>query len=633
MDYNKNQLDAINHFTGNCVVLASAGSGKTSVLVERIKRLITNHSIPEESILALTFSKKASQNMRQRLGEKFKDVTIDTFHALGYKLMKEQRVINYNVNLLKEWEKKKIIFDICVKSLRLEHDERNVDVNAILGFIALQKNHLLKPCDDLISSKLMPYIIEQMQQIYELYEIYKNKNKKIDFDDMIINSYYMLHDNEDIRKFYQNRYKFILVDEMQDTNEAQYKILKILGETNNNLFVVGDPLQCIYEWRGCNNDYIINFQKDWKETKVINLNINYRSSQDIVKLANQLVVNTKETRHPFYLESESYNDKFKKPKVKEFINESEEASYICEKIKILNEKYKYKDIAILTRTNFQMQILQMMLYEKAIPYKTVDGQNFYELKEIQDMISFLKVANDKNDNESFIKIYNTPNRYLGKVFLDELSKYAKSKKLSLYDSLFRFPRSQEWRYKNGISELYNLIDKISKMKKYNVGQLISLIRKDLKYDVFISKEMYENNDKNEKLENLDRLILFASNFKSLSNFLKEVDEMLKFNQKDSTGDEDEVNLMTIHKSKGLEFPVVFISGVNNDILPHSLSDNLNEERRLLYVAITRAEKELFISSTETYNNKVSGASDFIKDIFNSMKKYKRNQKIKIENLL
>lgn len=612
MKFNKKQLEAINHYTGNCCVLASAGSGKTSVLIERIKRLIEEHNVEPSNILAITFSRKAATNMKNRLGDKFEEVRIDTFHAMGYKMLREQRCVPYNTQLIKDWEKKQIIVDICVKVLSLNEYEENVDVNNILAFIALQKNNLISCSDQMLKMKKMAFSLEIMKEIYKQYERMKSKKQQIDFDDMIIMTYKMLSSNDKIRNTYQNKFKFILVDEMQDTNKAQYEIIRLLGKTNNNVFVVGDPLQCIYEWRGCDNNYIIEFCNDWADTKVVNLNINYRSTDNIVKMANKLVFGAKETTHKFYLESQANREAYKNPEYVLYADEFTEGMGIGNKITELNSQYQYKQMAILTRTNFQMQAIEMALFHNKIPYHMPEGNTFYEQREIQDMLAFLRLSHDKTNNEAFKRIFNVPNRYLGKVFLEEVSSYAKAKTLSLYQAMLKFPRSTEWRYKKGIAELYSIIHRISSRKKYNVGELIQIIRKDLEYDEYISKEILETDDTDERVENLDTLVAEATKYSSVSEFLSEIDNIGAFRQDE---DENKVQIMTIHKSKGLEFPVVFVPSVSEGILPHAKANNKNEEKRLLYVAITRAETELFVSSTAIYNNKIMSESEFLCDIF------------------
>ena len=299
-----------------------------------------------------------------------------------------------------------------------------------------------------------------------------------------------------------------------------------------------------------------------------------------------------------------------------YSDEFSEGVGIGNKINELNSQYPYKKMAILTRTNFQMQAIERALFHNKIPYNMPEGSTFYEQKGIQDMIAFLRLAHDKTNNEAFKRIFNVPNRYVGKVFLEEVSSYAKAKNLSLYQSMLRFPRSTEWRYKRGIAELHSVIHRISSRKRYNVGELIEIIRKDLEYDQYILKEILENEDTDGRLENLDTLVVEAAKYNNVSDFLSEIDNMVVFSQNE---DENKVQLMTIHKSKGLEFPVVFIPSVSEGILPHARSSNKNEEKRLLYVAITRAETELFISSTAMYNNKLMEESEFLCNIFNKSK--------------
>ena len=273
----------------------------------------------------------------------------------------------------------------------------------------------------------------------------------------------------------------------------------------------------------------------------------------------------------------------------------------------------YSDFAILTRTNFQIQAIERSLYKNNIPYEIVGSTTFFEIKEIKDMVSYLRLVKDINNDDAFKQVYNSPNRYLGSVFLNEVNTYASKYDKSLFVSMLSFPRSNEWRYKNGISEIQNIILKITKKNKSKVGDLINIIRKDLDYDKYILKEDSESNIRSEKIDNLNILVNLANNYNSIDTFLEEVDNLLGFS-KDSDVVE-KVKVMTCHKSKGLEFPIVFLPGVNDGLLPHAKSDNENEEKRLFYVGMTRAEMLLFISSTMFYGNKQMGVSKFIYDIF------------------
>jgi len=622
-NFNNNQLKAINHYKGNCCVMASAGSGKSAIIVYRIVNLITEHKVSPDNILAITFSKKAAINLQDRLKtllpKVYKDISISTFHALGYKILSN---VNSNINLIKDWDKKKILTNIIIKELGLENKETDVQYDKILDYISCQKNNLINIEDNPIELKNMPYVLKIMQQIYQKYEKHKHFENKIDFDDMIIKSYNLLRTNNKIKKMYQDKFKFILADEQQDTNFGQFEILKILNAPNNNLFVTGDILQCIYNWRNADNKYLMDFYKEYEDTKIINLNINYRSTDDIVKISNNLMINTPETSHKYYVESQSNKEKHMPPVFSCYINEFVEASNITKKIIELHEEnVMYKDIAILTRTNYQIQAFEDALFKNNIPYNT-DGNSFYEFKEIQDMINYLLLVNDTNNDEAFTKIYNRPNRYLGNVFFEEVSTYAERKNISYFKSMNSFSRCNEWRYIKGINEINHIItiikNKISCKDEYTVGELIMIIRKQLGYDKFISTDSIENkdNNKNEKIENLDTLVEMASKFNSIDKFIEEVNERIGFSK--DTKEKDKVNIMTIFKSKGLEWSIVFVVGVNNGILPHKRSNNIREELRILYVGLTRAENELYVSSTEFYNKTKMEVSPFIHKIFDNV---------------
>ena len=619
MNFNENQLKAINHYEGNCCVLASAGSGKTSVLTNRIVNLINVHKVKPENILAITFSVKAKENMQERLskliGDDINRITIETFHALGNKLMKESKY-NYFHNKIKVWQQKQFINNIVVKILGIENNEKDVNTKDILSFISYQKNNLLDYNDEILKTNYMPYGINTMREIYQKYESTKKSEKLMDFDDMLINTYKLLSSNDSERERYQNRYRFISNDEFQDTNLAQYEILRLLGKKHNNVFVVGDPLQNIFEWNLANNNYLIDFHKDWIDTTIIPLNTNYRSSQDIVELSNKLVKGTKETTHKYYYESIAHKPKHKSPEFSYFSDEVSESEGIANKIleiKNSDSNSKFSNFAILTRTNYQIQAIERGLYKNNIPYEIFGSNLFYEQKETKDMISYLRLVKDINNDEAFKQIYNSPNRYLGNVFLNEVTTYSQKYNKSLFASMLLFPRSNEWRYKKGISEIHDIVLNIKRKKKYKVGDLINIIRKDLDYDKYISKEDTESNIRSEKIDNLDILVVLANKYDNIDKFLEDVDNLLGFSK--GSDSEDRVKVMTCHRSKGLEFKVVFVAGVNDGLLPHAKSGNEAEERRLLYVGMTRAEQMLFISSTRFYGNREMGISKFIYDIF------------------
>ena len=619
MKYNENQLKAINHFEGNCCLLASAGSGKTSVLVERIKNLVNVNNVKQHNILAITFSKKAADNMSDRLGKEYEYVNIMTFHALGYRMLKEQKVIPPWDVRIKDWEANKIIEDICM-GMGLVFDVRDVQVKDIQSYISAQKNNLIRVNDEQIKTYGMPHSFEDMCNIYIEYERNKNLKKKIDFDDMILKAYYLLAENKDVRKYYESIYPFILVDETQDTNKSQYEILKLLAGNNNNLFVVGDALQNIFSWRGCDNSYFMNFYKHWKDTTVISLNTNYRSTDNIVKYANKLVKGIPETQHLYYEESKAFKKKYKNPEYKLYDMPFSEAYGISGKIKEMtySKKYKYKDFAILTRTNAQLQEFEHALFYNKIPYINLNGFSFYDKKEIRCLLSYLRLVDNGDNDVAFRDIYNVPNRYLGKVFMDEINDFAIRNKCSLFKSSILFHRSNEWRYKTGVNELVGIIASLKKQDLdedvKNVGEIVKYLRRITGYDKFITKDSESSDTIDNKIDNLNQFVKFCEDFKDISSLLKKIDEIIAFSNKDEK-DSNKVILMSIHRSKGLEYPVIFLPSINQGILPHGKTNDKDEELRLLYVGMTRAEKELYISSVECNRSGNLQQSEFLDKIF------------------
>ena len=406
MNFNANQIRAINFHNGNCCLMATAGSGKTAVLTNRIKNLIEIYGVKPENILAITFSKKAKDTMVERLNKllpcQSKNINIETFHSLGYKIMRSYTGINYKI--LKD-NKKVTMINMLTKE--------DIDTKTVINYISRQKNNLQYPNRKSVNL---------YDRLYYLYEQEKKKTgDKIDFDDMLLESYNILSNNADLLNRYISCYKYLLVDEVQDTNYAQNELIKLLGKNNNNVFIVGDPLQCIYNWRGSNNDYIINFHKDWENTTVINLDTNYRSTKDIVDMSNKFAETIEASKHEYYVESQTDVPYYKVPLLYTYEDEDDEADKIAEQINdfVSSEQYSYKDFCILARTNAQLQTFETTLYNNNVAYEVVDGSSFIERTEIKIILSYLKLANDIYDNESFEYIYYRPNRWLGKTFLEE----------------------------------------------------------------------------------------------------------------------------------------------------------------------------------------------------------------------
>lgn len=618
MEFNKQQKEAINTIDGNVCVVASAGSGKTSVLVHRIKNMVENYNIAPSSILAVTFSKKARENIENRLNElSINGVNVETFHSLALKIIISQNGIDKYKVWTTQWEKEKMIQDICV-SLGL-CSAQTVPFNDIFSFIARQKVNMLKPNDELIYDKILAFDKDDMKKIYKNYEIEKKKKSYIEFDDFLNMANEVLYTNTQILSMYQKQFKYILVDEFQDVSMSQAYLLKKLNKSNT--MIVGDPLQAIYSFRGGNSKYILNFDEEYKDVKVINLNVNYRCTKDIVTTANSLASTISDSKHKNYVESIANNPSYKKPKLYNFINEYEEAEWLANKILELSDKYSLDEIAVLARTNAQLQKVETYLHMNNIAFDVVNGTVFSELPEIKLLLSYFRLAVDEDDDCSFEYLYNKPNRWLNKKFLEEVKSNALKKHISFYHSMFVIER-RNWRFKNGINEIYEVIDYLRNAKYSSVDELIKYLRKRLNIDNFVSKgKQADDGSTVEQIENLDSFENMCNQYTTITDLLNDIDEL---NEMVEINGEKKVKLSTIHRAKGLEFPVVFIIGCNDGLLPHQKSDDLEDEKRLFYVGITRAKKKLYLSYTDMYNANSEDRSPFIDDILDTIEIYEED---------
>ena len=606
MSLNKAQLEAINTIFGNVAVIATAGSGKTTVLTKRIENMVQNHHIKPFNILAVTFSKKAKESIIEKLKKlEVVNVNVETFHSLALKII----IHKYGTNTYKvwtlQWEKEKCIQDICT-SLRLCRKD-DVPYNEIYGFIAKQKN--LMVTTNLKYSADDPFKPKEMQAIYTRYEAYKKDKKYIEFDDFLNMANDIIDNCPLERKYFQSKYKYILSDEFQDISMSQSLLLKKLN--NQNTMIVGDPLQAIYSFRGGNSKYILNFDQDYSNTKIINLNTNYRCSQNIVETANALAQSIPDSKHRYYVESIANNPRHSRPQYHVYFNEYEEAEKIAEKIHQLLPSYQYQDTAILARTNAQLGKVQTVFHEYQIPFDVVEGTLLTDLPEIKLLMAYLKLSLDETDNQMFEYLYNKPTRWLDKKFLEDVKENSKKRNIPYYNSMMSIDR-RNWRFKNGIDEIYEVINYLQNKRFRNVGEMIQYLRTRLNIDDFVSKgKVADDGSFSEQTENMNAFENIANQYSSLDKFIETIE---KINQDVNSVNPNRVNLLTIHKSKGLEFPVVFIIGCNDELLPHAKSDDIDDEKRLFYVAITRAEKELYISSTLSYNSRLYYTSPFIESI-------------------
>lgn len=614
MNYSEAQLEIINTIDGNIGVIASAGSGKTTVLTKRIENMVKNHSIAPQDILAVTFSKKAKENIQDKLKElNVNGVNIETFHSLALKIIGTRYGTGYFKVWTLQWEKEKVMQTICYDRMNLCSKD-DVPYNDILRFIGKQKNAMLSTTDELIYSDDDPFSKNNMKEIFVSYEKFKKENRYIEFDDFLNLANEALEKDKNTYNYYSNCFKYVLSDEFQDISKSQSLLLKKLN--TKNTMIVGDPLQAIYSFRGGNSKYILDFEKDYNNAKIVHMNKNYRCSEDIIKTANVFASTIPDSKHKNYKESIANNKAFKKPEFAIYKDEWEETDKIADKVNVLVKEYKYKDIAILARTNAQLTKIQSTFHEKLIPFSIVNGSLFTDLPEIKLLISYLKLALYENDNESFRYLYNKPNRWLDRKFLQEVENNSKRRNVSFYSSMMSIDR-RNWRFKNGIDEIYEVINYLQNKRFSSIGDMISYLRVRLNIDEFVTKgKQADDGSYVEQIENMNAFENIAKKYTDLEKFIMYLDDITKDLQIDN---ENKVQLLTIHKSKGLEYPVVFIIGCSDGLLPHNKSKDLNDEKKLFYVGITRAEKELYISSILSNNATEMKISPFVYAIKETIK--------------
>ena len=579
MKLNAAQQEAVDFYEGCCSVMAAAGSGKTRTLVERIAKLIQAHNVDPNNILAITFSKKAALTMQERLTdllgeEQAEQIHVKTFHGFGYYIIKTYDTFHYTL-LTQEWQQRKIIDDIIDKKCEEEGREREdyPSTSVILEELSYIKN------------KGERYKGHQHEFFFRAYENYKKKHFMLDFDDMLVRAVWILENNPAALNACQETYRFILADEMQDTNAVQYHLLELIASKYKNLFIVGDMMQSIYGFRASDNSFMKDFDSRWPGAKVIHLDTNYRSTNTLVEFANHFAVNVPESHHKHYVPVKAAKSDGLEPILWGFPYGIGEVEAITEQVKKYHEKgYEYKDMAILCRVNEKLLMYEYYFANEFIPYDMVGSVGFSERAEIKLLINYLRLINNTTDDDAFRYIYCRPNRWLGKVFLDKLTAAATKNKKSLFDAMEYIKDSK---FRRGIKEIQNVVQTMRKEKKKPVNEIMTSLREYLDLDDYITRQLCDDID-NDRIANMDRFIKISEGL-TLQDFLTRVQEVR------TTKNENGVHLMSIHKSKGLEFKIVFIVGVDDITFPHPRNLVEGEEMRLMYVAITRAEEILHIS--------------------------------------
>jgi DNA helicase-2/ATP-dependent DNA helicase PcrA len=590
-DLNPQQKDAVLHVKGPVLVLAGAGSGKTKLITHRFAYLTSVHKVVPSSILAMTFTNKAANEMKSRIESLTRKSTnglwIGTFHSLSARILRNE-IDNLG------YDRDFCIYDEgdsgnLVRSILKEFKIHEALYKGISSKISSLKASLVGP-EDLLANEDSYGFDEKFARVYVRYQDELKRNGALDFDDLIMLAVKLYEDHPKILKKYQKEFAHLMIDEFQDTNASQYRLTRLLAGKNKNVCAVGDDDQSIYKFRGAKVGNIRNFKKDFRKTKVIRLEQNYRSTQNILDVAGSII-----SQSPERMPKKLWTDRGKGEKICfcTAINEKEEARYIAQAIKelYLKGKYSYKDIAVLYRVNQQSRVLEEAMREIGQPYRIFGGQSFYQRKEVKDIVSYLKVIANPDDSISLKRIINSPPRQMGSTTVTRVENEARKRDASLYRTMKHIIKSNGYTnsLKDKLSGFVNMLDGLIENRNIDLTELMKMVFDDTGYIKWIGEN---------KAKNLKEL-LNTTEGKDLRDFL---DSASLFSGLDESPADDVVSLMTLHSAKGLEFPVVFIAGIEDGLIPHfhavKDSDELEEERRLFYVGITRARDMLVMSSAK-----------------------------------
>ena len=604
---NDKQYEAVVNTEGPCLVIAGAGSGKTKVLTHKIAYLIGEKQVLPWNILSITFTNKAANEMKERItnlvGDVAKDIWMGTFHSICVRILRRfiDRIGFESSFIIFDTSDQRTLVKACIKSIGL--DDKMFTDRSVLSEISNAKNEMLEPEQYAVRAN-GDFRKEKIALVYELYQKRLRENNAIDFDDIINYTIKILMENPDVLEYYSDKFKYVLVDEYQDTNKSQFTLVTLLASKNGNITVVGDNDQGIYSFRGADISNILNFERDFPGTKIIKLEQNYRCTGNILKAANSVIKNNEVT---YKKELWTENDVGNLPKVYSANNEYDEGTYIAEQIEHLKreEYYKYSDFSILYRMNTQSRAIEDILRRENIPYKIIGGLKFYERKEIKDIISYLRLIQNPSDNLSLKRVINEPKRGIGKTSLDKIEEISNNSGVSMYEVIEHADQYGLNRVFLNSREFVNVIEEL-RVKKDDM-QISELIKETLKKSGYTKALEDENTIEAEnRIENLDEFLTVAIEFEEesadnkLCDFLEGITLSSDIDNMEET--EDTVTLMTLHSAKGLEFPVVFLIGMEEGIFPgyKSISEpkELEEERRLCYVGITRAKENLFLTCSK-----------------------------------
>lgn len=607
MALNEMQQLAVDTTEGPLLILAGAGSGKTTVLVNRVEHIISSHLATPWQVLAITFTNKAAGEFRERLvsaiGEEANDIWAYTFHSCCSRILRRfgEKIGYTNHFTIYDTDDSRRVMKQCQKQLGIE--DKLINHKSILAEISRAKDSLISP-EEYKQTAQNDFRKSKIAECYELYQAQLKKSDAMDFDDIIFNTVKLLEENEDVRNLYQTQFKYVMVDEYQDTNHAQYVLTSLLADKYKNICVVGDDDQSIYRFRGATIENILSFENHYKGAKVIRLEENYRSTQNILDGANAVISHNKNRKGKTLFTRSGSGDKIV---YKTVMSESEESQYIIDEIvKNVNNGMKYSDHAILYRMNAQSRNLEVMLTKSGISHRIIGGHRFFDRKEIKDIVSYLAVINNPSDNVRLQRIINVPKRAIGDTMFANVLEIGAGLGMSAFEVCERADEFQKT--SRSASKLMNFTKMIRDFQEciengMGLNDLLQEVLDVTKYLDYLQEEPETYEDRVNNIKELSSMFIKyeeESEDANLSEFLEDValiSDIDSYNE-----DEDAVVLMTLHSAKGLEFPVVFIPGMEEGIFPGNQSmfseEDLEEERRLAYVGITRAKKKLYLISSQ-----------------------------------
>lgn len=601
---NDMQRRAVEHTEGPLLILAGAGSGKTRVLTHRIAYLVGEKGVLPYNILAITFTNKAAREMKERLeklmGEGSKDLWVSTFHSACLRILRmDIEKIGYKNNfVIYDTTDQQTVMKECIKKLNL--DEKYFNPRAVLGTIGRAKDQLIGP-EEYIKTHGGDFRSEKIGELYKMYQKTLRGNNALDFDDLIMKTVELFNEDPKVLHYYQNKFKYILVDEFQDTNMAQYTLVSMLAHQHQNLCVVGDDDQSIYGWRGADIQNILGFEKDFPRAKVVKLEKNYRSTKNILEAANHVVHNNISRKDKKLWTDNEEGDIIQYYKAN---NEYDEAAYITNQIQSLRRKENrlYSDFAVLYRTNAQSRPIEEAMMKEGIPYKIVAGIRFYDRKEIKDILAYLNTIENPVDDLSVKRIINVPKRGLGQKTIEKIEEYAEKGGIGFFEALLDIEEIEDvsTKAKKQIMDFTEIMmDLRQRREEITITEMVEELYDRTGYLEALQQE--NTVEANSRIENLQEFLSLTKDFdenaeiKTLEEFLARTSLETSM---DAVEEDDAVILMTLHSAKGLEFPVVFMPGMEEGIFPSYMSlqeNNEEEERRLCYVGITRAKERLYMS--------------------------------------